>query len=240
LNDLKAGDVLKSGEIIGYTADYDHMQFEVAIDELDISKIKVGQSTNVTIDANTETSAKPISGSVSKVSIEGTSTNGVTTYPITIKIDKADNLKSGMNANAEILIEQRKDVLYVPIQAVSKRGGKSFVNIKKETEAATKETSGSIDESKNNSTVSKTSSGVRKNPSQNQSANIEMRAVEIGINNEEYIEILNGVKEGEVVILPSTAAGQTNMRNQQNMNNGGIAIPAIGGGMPSGVRPARN
>ncbi|OGO79157.1 MAG: hypothetical protein A2Y23_06310, partial [Clostridiales bacterium GWB2_37_7] len=135
LNELKAGDVLKSGDVIGYTADYDHMQFEISIDELDISKIKVGQSTNVTIDALTETNAKPISGSVSKVAIEGTSTNGVTTYPVIIQIDKAENLKSGMNANAEILIEQREDILYVPIQAVNKRGGKSFVTVRRATDS---------------------------------------------------------------------------------------------------------
>ena len=226
LNDLKAGDVLKSGDVIGYAADYDHMQFVISIDELDISKIKPGQSTNVTIDAITETSAKPISGSVSKVAIEGTSTNGVTTYPVTIQIDKADNLKSGMNANAEILIEQRKDVLYVPIEAVIKRAGKSFVSVRKGT--------GSVEgksDIKNSA-----STGVQKNSTQGQLANVEMRVVEIGINNEEHIEILSGVKEGEVVILPSTSTGQTGAKNQIIMNNGGMAIPGMGGGA---VRPTR-
>lgn len=237
LNDLKAGDVLKSGDVIGYAADYDHMQFVISIDELDVSQIKVGQSTNVTIDAITETSAKPISGSVSKISIEGTSTNGVTTYPVTIKIDKADNLKSGMNANAEILIEQRKDVLLVPIQAVSKRAGKSFVSISKGTGATTKKTASAIDTSNNNSAENKDSSGVQKNSSQGQSANVEMRAVEIGINNEEYIEILSGVKEGEVVILPATTTGQTGAKNQMIMTKDTvIGVPGMGGGA---VRPAR-
>ncbi|HYE11303.1 MAG TPA: HlyD family efflux transporter periplasmic adaptor subunit [Patescibacteria group bacterium] len=235
LNDLKAGDVLKSGDIIGYTADYDHMQFEISIDELDISKIKVGQSTNVTVDALAETNTKPINGSVSKVSIEGTSTNGVTTYPVTIMIDKADNLKSGMNANAEILIEQRKDVLLVPIQAVSTRGGKSFVYVKKEAGAT--ETGDKAAVNLNNSTADKASGTVQKNSRQNQYANGEMRAVEIGINNEEYIEVLSGVQEGEAVILPSTSASQTNTQNQRNLNGGGIGIPGMGGGVPStGVR----
>jgi HlyD family secretion protein len=235
LNDLKAGDVLKSGDIIGYTADYDHMQFEISIDELDISKIKVGQSTNVTVDALAETNAKPISGSVSKVSIEGTSTNGVTTYPVTIRIDKADNLKSGMNANAEILIEQRKDVLLVPIQAVSTRGGKGFVYVKKEAGAT--ETGDKAAVNQNNSTADKASGAVQKNSRQNQYANGEMRAVEIGIYNEEYIEVLSGVQEGEAVILPSTSTNQTNTQNQRNFNGGGIGIPGMGGGVPpTGVK----
>lgn len=232
LNDLKAGDVLKSGDVIGYTADYAHMQFEISIDELDISKIKVGQSTNVTIDALTETGAKPISGSVSKVAIEGTSTNGVTTYPVIIKIDKADNLKSGMNANAEILIEQRSDTLYVPIQAVNKRGGKSFVYVKKQE--------GSTDTTKNSAAGNNTSNGSQKNVRQSQYANAEMKTVEIGINNDEFIEIISGVKEGEIVILPSTSTNQTSTQTQNYMNGGGIGIPGMGGGVPpTGVRQSR-
>jgi HlyD family secretion protein len=227
LNDLKAGDVLKSGDVIGYTADYDHMQFEVSIDELDISKIKVGQSTNVTIDALSETSAKPISGSISKVAIEGTSTNGVTTYPVIVQIDKADNLKSGMNANAKILIEQRKDVLYVPIQAVTKRAGKSFVSVK--TGAQEVEGKSNIKNS--------TAAAVQKNTKQSPLGNVEMRPVEIGINNEEYIEILSGVKEGEVVILPATSSDQTGAKNQLIMNKETvIGVPGMGGGA---VRPTR-
>lgn len=214
INDLKPGDILKAGDIIGYTADYDHMQFDISIDELDISKIKVGQTANVTIDALNETSAKPISGTVSKVAIEGTSNNGVTTYPVTITVDKADNLKSGMNANAEILAEQRKDVLYVPIQAVTKRGGKSFVNV-----------------SKQDGTTAQAQDSRAQNNS-NQNTNVEMRKVETGINNEQYIEILSGVQEGEVIILPSTSAGKTNTLNQRNINGGGIVIQGMGGGIP--------
>ncbi|MDF2889962.1 MAG: efflux transporter periplasmic adaptor subunit [Clostridia bacterium] len=61
--------------------------------------------------------------------------------------------------------------------------------------------------------------------------------MEIGINNEEYIEILSGVQEGEAVILPSTSTNQTNTQNQRNINGGGIAVPGMGGGVPpTGVR----
>jgi HlyD family secretion protein len=228
LNDLKAGDVLKAGDTIGYTADYDHMQFEIAIDELDIAKLKLGQSTNVTIDAFAETNVKPIRGTVSKVSIEGTSTNGVTTYPVTIQIEKADNLKSGMNANAEILIEKRNDVLFVPIQAVHKRAGKSFVSIRKQD--------GSMKEAKNINGENNASGTVQKSFKQNQLTNIEMREVEVGINNEEYIEILSGVKEGEVVILPSISTGQTGAKNQMMMKETVIEMPGMSGGAVRSTR----
>lgn len=224
MNELKTGDVLKAGDAIGYTADYEAMQFEIAIDELDISKIKLGQSADVTIDALTETNAKPIKASVAKVAIEGTSTNGVTTYPVTIKLDKADQLKSGMNANAEILIEQRKDVLYVPIQAVSKRGGKSFVTVLKGANSVV-----GSGELKNDGAVREN------NDKQKQLDNIEMRAVEVGINNEEYIEILSGLNEGEVVVLPSTASGQTGAQNMRTMK-GGMAMPGV---EFNAVKPAR-
>jgi HlyD family secretion protein len=225
LNELKAGDVLKSGDVIGYAADYNHMQFEIAIDELDISKIKTGQSTEVTIDALTETNQKPIHGTVSKVSIHGTSTNGVTTYPVTIQIDKTENIKSGMNANAEILIEQKNDVLLVPIQAVNKRAGKSFVTVR--GNGSNVQGKGDIE----NAVVT-----GQKNVKQNQMSDMEMREVEVGIHNEEYIEILSGVKEGEMVILPVIASSQNGARGQMMMTTTKVGVPGMSA---PAVKPAR-
>lgn len=218
LNDLKDGAVLKSGDVIGYTADYNRMAFEISIDELDISKIKVGQKVNVTVDALAETEKRALEGMVTKVALEGTSSNGVTTYPVTIQIDKADNLKSGMNANAEILVEQRNAVLYVPIQAVSKRAGKSFVYVKKD-EASSSENRGSSEAAADNE--------KRNNSKLNPYANAEMRAVEIGINNEEFIEITSGLTEGEIIILPSISSTQT---GTQNMRREMGVMPVMGGG----------
>ena len=111
-------------------SDVGNMQFSIDIDELDIDKIKLGQKVNITIDALTDTETTPLTGVVSKIAIEGTSSNGVTTYPVTIKFDDPSKLKVGMNANAEILVNEKTSVLYVPLEAIQTVGNKNFVWVK--------------------------------------------------------------------------------------------------------------
>lgn len=135
---VKAGDTVKAGAIISTIADGNQLEFPVNIDELDVAKIKVGQQVNVTVDALTATKSKPLEGEVSKISLEGTTSNGVTTYPVTIKIKNPQNLRIGMNANAEIMVENKKGVLTVPIEAVTKisNSDQAFVWVKGQSGAA--------------------------------------------------------------------------------------------------------
>ena len=84
---------------------------------------------SITVDALPETSTKPISGKVSSVSAEGTASNGVATYAVDILVDRIEGLKSGMNAQAEILVNNRQNVLYVPVEAVQKQNGRSYVTV---------------------------------------------------------------------------------------------------------------
>lgn len=129
--DINVEDSLKAGDVIAKIADTAQLAFDVPIDELDVSQIKVGQKVSISLDAFTETAAAPINGEVSKIAMEGTSNNGVTTYNVTVKIiDGYEKIKSGMNANGEILVNNTTDVLYVPIEAIQKRGNKSFVYVK--------------------------------------------------------------------------------------------------------------
>jgi HlyD family secretion protein len=124
------GDSVEKGQSLAVLIDSDHMQFPIPVDELDIAKIKLGQKVNVTIDALPETTSKPLTGVVSYIESQGTSSNGVTTYPVTISIDNPENLKVGMNANAEIMVENKTNVLYVPIEAVQKQNNKTIVWVK--------------------------------------------------------------------------------------------------------------
>ncbi|MEA4849203.1 MAG: HlyD family efflux transporter periplasmic adaptor subunit, partial [Clostridiaceae bacterium] len=87
LNDIEQGNSIKQGDILGSVANYDIMEFSIDVDELDIAKIKEEQNVKVTIDALTETSDTPLNGTVSKIAVEGTWSNGVSTYPVTIQIE---------------------------------------------------------------------------------------------------------------------------------------------------------
>ena len=79
----------------------------------------VGQSVQVTADAVPD---KTYTGTVTRVSMKGTSSGGTTTYPVKVRIDETEGLRPGMNANAEIVVAQAKNTLTVPNAAIV-RGG---------------------------------------------------------------------------------------------------------------------
>ncbi len=126
------GDTVKQGELLAVVSDMNHLQFSISIDELDISQIVTGQDVDITAEALADTEETPLTGKVSKIAMEGTSSNGVTTYPVTITVDDnaAGKLKTGMNIDAEIYISNKQNVLMVPLEAIVERGGKSFVYVK--------------------------------------------------------------------------------------------------------------
>lgn len=132
LGSANEGDTVKQGDVLAVVSDMSHLKFSVAIDELDISQLAVGQKVSITADALEETATEPLSGKVSGIAMEGTSSNGVTTYPVTVTVDdeSVGKLKTGMNIDAEIYISDKSDVLMVPVEAVVKMGDKSFVYVK--------------------------------------------------------------------------------------------------------------
>ena len=50
----------------------------------------------------------------------GTTSGGITTYPVTVRIDETDGLLPGMNVDAEIVISSTEDALAIPASAVNR------------------------------------------------------------------------------------------------------------------------
>ncbi len=132
MSTANAGDTVKQGELLAVDSDMNHLQFSISIDELDISKIAAGQAVNITAEALSDTKTAPLTGKVTKIAMEGDTSNGVTTYPVTVTVDDnaAGKLKTGMNIDAEILVSNKQDVLMIPLEAVTEIGGRSFVYVK--------------------------------------------------------------------------------------------------------------
>jgi HlyD family secretion protein len=128
---VKVGDTTKSGTVIATVTDTSGLYFDIPIDELDVAKLEVGQKATITIDAIEDTLKKPLTGEVSRIAFKGTSTNGVASFPVTVKLDAPnEKIKGGMNTNAEIAITDVQNVLTVPVEAVSKQGNKAYVWVK--------------------------------------------------------------------------------------------------------------
>jgi HlyD family secretion protein len=124
------GDSAKIGTALCSVLDTTTMSFDVAVDELDINAVSAGQKVSATLDAVPESSTAPFSGTVKSIAVEGSSSNGVTTYPVTLQLSSDKRLKIGMNADASILVKNSENVLMVPLEAVQTISGRSFVFIK--------------------------------------------------------------------------------------------------------------
>lgn len=106
----------------------DRLTVKAQIDETDIAQVKNGQAAVITLDAYPRDS---IQGKVVHVAYDATVTNNVTTYAVDVLPDLVpDFMRSGMTANVNVEVENKKDILLVPISAVTTTDDGQFVEVK--------------------------------------------------------------------------------------------------------------
>lgn len=122
-----------STDVTAFTlASNDSMILSVSVDELDINSVSKDQEAEVKLDALEDSS---FTGTVTKVgSSSQSSGNGVAKYTVEITIPKDAQMKEGMNASAVITVEEKKDVVTIPVNALQEKGDKTFVYTKKDDE----------------------------------------------------------------------------------------------------------
>ncbi len=197
----KAGDNLETGKQLCTIFDLSYLSFTMYVDELDIKQVAVGQKVEINADA---IEGETFEGYVTKVSINGSTSNGATSYPVTVRIDEMGELLPGMNVDATVVVDEALGVLTVPVEAVS-RGNKVLV-----------QTSGP------EAAVEGNTEGLP--------VGYAWQAVELGLSDEDYIEIVSGLDEGDTVAY------------QQNSSMGDMAFGIMGGpggmgGPPDGGGP---
>ena len=163
--------------------DMSRLTFDINVSEMDVVRVEVGQKVTFTADA---LDGQEFTGVVEKVNINGTTQNGNTSYPVTVAVDgvgdqlAAEGLLPGMSVSANIIVEEVGSVLCVPVDAIQ-RSETPYVLVAGE---------GALDENGGLADFTK----------------LEQRPVELGRNNDEYIEVLSGLEEGDVVFIPNAAS----------------------------------
>lgn len=208
---VKAGDKLDNSNMSTEMAviyDMSSLECELSVDELDIKNVEVGQSVTITSDA---VEGKVYNGEVSTVSVNGTTSGGVTTYPVTIVItDFDEDLLPGMNIDVEIVTSEASDVLAVPVSAVN-RGNTVYVK------------------------------GEKTEDGDNAPDGYKSVKVETGAYNNQYIEIKSGLNEGDIIYVPQVKSSDKNseatnmMGGMSGMGGGMPGGMSGGGGMPGGM-----
>ncbi len=202
----KAGDNIEGGSDSTLCVIYDlsYLEMTMSIDELDISSVEVGQEVQITADA---VEGQTYTGVVTEVSVAGTTSGGITTYPVTVRIDETDGLLPGMNVDAEIVISSADDVLAIPASAVN-RGDTVLIT------ADSPSAANALDQEAPEGYV--------------------YVAVETGVSDDSYIEILSGLQEGDTVAYLQ-AASSSSSDNAMMMGGMGGGMPGGGGGMGGGM-----
>ena len=163
--------------------DMSRLTFDINVSEMDVVRVQAGQKVTFTADA---LDGQEFTGVVEKVNINGTTQNGNTSYPVTVAVDgngqdlAAEGLLPGMSVSANIIVEEVGSVLCVPVDAIQ-RSETPYVLVAGE---------GALDENGGLADLTK----------------LEQRPVELGRNNDEYIEVLSGLEEGDVVFIPNAAS----------------------------------
>ncbi|MFF2017257.1 efflux RND transporter periplasmic adaptor subunit [Paenibacillus sp. NPDC058177] len=116
---------MDGSELIDIT-DYSNLSAVVQVDELDVPSVELGMPAAIKLDALPD---KKYQGKVTAIANEGTSSNGVSLFDVTVDLTDSKGARAGMSAEVSITTAEKKDVLTVPIEAVRDRNGTYMVAV---------------------------------------------------------------------------------------------------------------
>ena len=117
--DVEMGDAVSSILVLGSSAtlvmtlgDTSEVYVKGKVDESDIGKVYLGQPARIKVESFKD---KTFNGKVTKISPMGVEKDNVTTFEVRVSINNpGGELKAEMTANAEIILEEHKNVLQIP------------------------------------------------------------------------------------------------------------------------------
>lgn len=206
LGERVVGTELMSGTEILRLADLSMMEVEVEVNENDIVRVTHKDTAIIEVDAYLDTRFRGVVTEIPvSANVTGITTDQVTNFNVKIRLlsesyrDKVSEnnpypLRPGMSATADIQTEVRNNVYSIPIQAVTTRVVKGEEDKEEETEKET--TIAENDEKETVVFVEVEGKAV-------------MKPVKTGIQNNTYIEILEGLdREDKIIIAPYSAVSK--------------------------------
>jgi HlyD family secretion protein len=118
----------QEGTVLMTMAEMEHLIFRGTVDEIDVGRLEEGMPAEIKVGALPDAR---IPGNVQKISLKARKEENATVFPVEIAVeaDSATILRAGYSANAELIIEERQDVLTVPERVVEFEGDSAFVEV---------------------------------------------------------------------------------------------------------------
>lgn len=284
---ISEGDEISSGAMLCSILEGEDMNLTIAVDELDVVEVEVGQKVKITVDALSDAE---MDGEVYKIAPVGSNSGGVTTYDVELTFDaEGSGVRSGMNATGEITVASTDSTLYVPVEALMTIGNDTYLMVENAGETASTMAADSMPDLSNmpqdgskldfggsfggqsgdassGETLDAQNRGNRGNAPQrtqnaeaateesglipavkklyscvmdwlyadvNEETQVSGSLVKVttGMQNDDYVEILSGVSEGDVVLYTgSSSSSSSNMMMSMMMMGGGNRGGNMGGG----------
>lgn len=206
---VKKGDSVSMNSTVATLITNDKIA-EISLNEIDAAQVKVGQDTILTFDALPNVVLK---GKVSEISTIGTESQGVVSFNVKINFeDKNNEVKPGISVTAKIITSSKKDVLLVPNLAI-----KTFNNNKYVDKPVDKISKDKIKLSMRDGII--LSSTTR-------------QIIKTGLSNDEFSEVLEGLNEGDIIILKvnkNLTQNPTNTNKSSTQSSAVFRFPGTGG-----------
>ncbi len=193
----------------------------------DIDTVAVGEQVLVTV--STIPGSAPLHATVTEVSSLPDSST-VAQYTVRAKIERSTStpltLRDGMLADIEIVREERTEVVRVPVAALTYRDGKTYVQV---LETPTEDELTQLNERGVVRRVPEAGAGVE-------------RAVTVGLRGTYYVEVTEGLAEGEYLLVTSTSpVGEASVVQQaRGLRPGGARSTGTGTNTASGDAAPRD
>ena len=263
------------GTILMRMANLDTVQIRTLVDETDIGKVRPGMQATITVDAYPN---RPFEGHVLKIEPQATVVQNVTMFPALVRIANPGHLlMPGMNAEVEIQIGTRENVLAIPYAALRtpRDVGSAATVLGLDPEAVEAELESARRKASQPAPADSTAAAARPDTTRARRGGGEARAatpgagrrersgggggggggfrgraggggryivftmrdgaptpvnIQTGLTDLDYVEVTNGLNEGDpVIVLPSASLvnSQREMRERIERMTGGGGIPGM-------------
>ena len=140
--------------------------FKAAVDETDLGFLSLGQAAKIDLDAYEE---EMIDSYVNYISYTSYNDSSGTVFLIEFPLEdlSIEKYRLGMNGDVLITLEEKPDVLALPIETLREENGKAYVDLKADNKEG-----------------------------------YEAREIEVGLETDEYFEVLEGLSESDQVLMP--------------------------------------
>ncbi len=182
-------------------ANLNNMEVEVDVNENDIVKIKVGDEANVEVDAYLKKKFKGVVTSISNSASSALTSDQVTNFKVKVRIVKESYqdllegkpaayspFRPGMTATVDIITKTKTNVINVPISSIVVKSDTAAVKEIKMVETAEEKNAAPKSDKKFECVFVKVGDKAK------------IRIIKTGIQDDTNIEILSGLKKGDVVI----------------------------------------